>query len=528
MLLPNIFQSVGNPMLTRPYASSTASLLLVLYIHLYIYINIILTSFSSPEDQKILEEAFHNDPRPGKAARKDIVSRVSLADKEVQIWFQNRRQNTRRKMRLEGHDVASSSEGSDPILPSSSPEPPTMAEQDRNTVSNLKAKTMDANATIITAAEPTSSAPQPSNLPFPKLEFPSSVPEALETQPTEISNSQGSQGSQIQISSQQSNKSGYIANRRVTTSFLEDIDFAPAPAPRKTIRRFASSHDFRLSMTDDGTAKVVDRSQKSPSPERPRSTAVENAIVSRLGSLRRSYSAAGLDTSSPTSSSHDAARKLPRTSALGRSRDSRTWEFWCDSDARSSLISRAEQETSGSAAEAIGLIRSNSSRVLRLNTQKMNSPNPGHHRSRDGKRPGLQRSQTHHGFVKTKPTQTFQSKNQSNKKANDDEFEQLNTESDKENNEPSTTRSSRPSQPTFMRGTKVLGENMEVMSHSSSLGSMMAREGRSKSSRGPKPVGIHVDEEVASFMGSSDSGTAIGEDLDCVQSLLSLSQGNWA
>jgi hypothetical protein len=424
-------------------------------------------------------------------------------------------------MRQEGHDVPSSSEASsDPIQPSSSPEPAVRPEQENISQANQEHALIEMKKEIVTG-EPSSSAPEPSRLPFPQLDLPSSAHQAFETQPIEFTNSQASQ---IQISSQQSNRSGYIANRRVTTSFAEE-DYGVLP--RKPLRRFASSHDFRLSMTDDGKAKVVDRSQKSPSPEKPRSSAVENAIVSRLGSLRRSYSAAGLDTSSNQSSSQDAARKFQRTSTLGRSRDSRTWEFWCDSDARSSLISRAEQECSGSAAEAIGLIRSNSSRVLRLNTQKMNSPNPGHHRSRDGKqaRPGLQRSQTHHGFVKTRPVQASQTKK--SKKA-DDEYEQLNTESDKENKEPSTSRSAQVAQPTFMRGKKALGENMHVMSHSSSLGSMMAREGRSKSSRGPKGVEIHVDEEVASFMGESGNGTAMVEDLDCVQSLLSLSQGNWA
>ena len=38
-----------------------------------------------PEDQTVLEEEYKQNPRPGKAARHDITSRVSLSDKEVQV-----------------------------------------------------------------------------------------------------------------------------------------------------------------------------------------------------------------------------------------------------------------------------------------------------------------------------------------------------------------------------------------------------------------------------------------------------------
>jgi len=39
----------------------------------------------SPEDQATLEAEYRRDPKPDKAARLEIVKRVSLGEKEVQV-----------------------------------------------------------------------------------------------------------------------------------------------------------------------------------------------------------------------------------------------------------------------------------------------------------------------------------------------------------------------------------------------------------------------------------------------------------
>lgn len=39
----------------------------------------------SPEDQKILEDEYQRNPKPDKAARMEIVRRVALGEKEVQV-----------------------------------------------------------------------------------------------------------------------------------------------------------------------------------------------------------------------------------------------------------------------------------------------------------------------------------------------------------------------------------------------------------------------------------------------------------
>ena len=43
------------------------------------------TDGSSPEDHAILEAEYQRNPKPDKAARSEIVGRVSLGEKEVQV-----------------------------------------------------------------------------------------------------------------------------------------------------------------------------------------------------------------------------------------------------------------------------------------------------------------------------------------------------------------------------------------------------------------------------------------------------------
>ncbi|EQB59017.1 hypothetical protein CGLO_00664 [Colletotrichum gloeosporioides Cg-14] len=74
---------------------------------------------TAAKDKSILENAYLANPKPDKAARLDIVKRVSLNEKEVQIWFQNRRQNDRRKSRpLSAQEIAALRYGGMQILSS--------------------------------------------------------------------------------------------------------------------------------------------------------------------------------------------------------------------------------------------------------------------------------------------------------------------------------------------------------------------------------------------------------------------------
>jgi len=126
----------------------------------------------------------------------------------------------------------------------------------------------------------------------------------------------------------------------------------------------------------------------------------------------------------------------------------------------------------------------------------------------------------------------------------ENDFEMPQTESDKENWEPEdhsqakTTGRSRglQSQAPFQRRSRqVLGENTDVLSQSSSLGAMMAREKKQRpgrKSRGADSENVRPDndEEIASFMGSgrassTRSSVSGGEEMGCVEGLLALA--NW-
>jgi hypothetical protein len=109
------------------------------------------------------------------------------------------------------------------------------------------------------------------------------------------------------------------------------------------------------------------------------------------------------------------------------------------------------------------------------------------------------------------------------------------TESDKENWEPEGQKAARPRKQgsSFsQRRREVLGENTEIMSQSSSLGAMMAREKRKASgAAGGENSDPEKDDELRFFMNGGDvsarSNLSTAEEAGCVEGLLKLSQGNW-
>jgi hypothetical protein len=466
------------------------------------------------------------------------VKRVALGDKEVQIWFQNRRQTSRRKSRdLDSHGSISNppSDITDGSVPPSSPNVgPDDGEVD-----------LEKNETLDLSHDPKSEEnPKKDQDPVDVKQTNTAETQSTESEFTSSTAILSSQSGPTETSaipcSQESISSSYIANRRHASSMKEEDVPAQIATETRILTRSSSSAYLRISMTDDGQATIVDRAAKSP--ERPQSSA--GPSLSRSGSLRRSYSVAGFNEDQTEPGISKSAAKMPRIAKPGRSRDSRTWEFYCDSDARNSniLSKQANQERSGSASEAIGLMRSNSSRVLHINPSKLNSPHAGHTRAvADGtkKRGALKRATTAHGRIQSN-FEILADAKKPDKKGNDgeDEFEKPNTDSDKENWEPEDEQRQGQQAASQTGKRRVLGENTKVMSQSGSLGSLMAQERRSRQ-RGQvaSKEAEDVDEEVAGFMGSgvgggpssqaATAGTSSGDELDCVHSLLSLSQGNW-
>jgi hypothetical protein len=140
----------------------------------------------------------------------------------------------------------------------------------------------------------------------------------------------------------------------------------------------------------------------------------------------------------------------------------------------------------------------------------------GNGKSSKGK---LQRAHTTYGRL-----QDPEIKHKSSKKGTE-EAHSPTGDSDKENWDPEEntgTNTAAPRRHPFgaenpRRNRTILGENSQIPSYATSLGGLMDSE---KKRRAPAVV----DSEVAAFMGDA---AGEDEDLDCVQSLLSLSKGNW-
>jgi hypothetical protein len=224
-------------------------------------------------------------------------------------------------------------------------------------------------------------------------------------------------------------------------------------------------------------------------------------------------------------------KPLQRTSS-GRSRDSRVWEFWCDKDARSELEEKAEQDASGSAAGAIGLLRSAGRNILGAVPSKRNSTlsrqSISLKRSKvESAAPKLHKSSTALGRLEGMPTSNAATYAPPLSKL---EYPESSfsvyipgNESDKENWSPSTD----------MSHNGRLEHSLQPLSHMpkdaashSSVNELRRQRASFSSIENYRP---EEDPEVAAFMRGTRRRSSVSgdEELDCVQGLLSLSQGNW-
>ncbi len=315
-----------------------------------------------------------------------------------------------------------------------------------------------------------------------------------------------------------------------------------------------SSSTVRMSRTADGNATVTAGTGLTPSPPKVRPERGRFSLDKPRPQLSRHSSEIGGTPRALAASPYDAEF---RRSSAGRSRDSRVWEFWCDADARNALAEKADKEQSGSAADAIGLMRSNSKNALKLNSNKRNAPllrQTSAKRFKSDtvapKKPQLKRALTSSGRLQgtssahdPKPAAAQTSKK--NPPEPTEQYELAQTDSDKENWEPGTGVRSAQREPAETRpnaqARHVLRENDHVMSQSNSLGALMARDRRqgrnrnsvSKQTAIAKGFDPEADKEIAHFMGGSSTEsvhTSVSgeEELNCVEGLLSLKQGEWA
>ncbi|KAF2774127.1 FAD/NAD(P)-binding domain-containing protein [Teratosphaeria nubilosa] len=413
---------------------------------------------TSPEDQAILEAAYKRDPKPDKAARLELVQQVQLGEKEVQIWFQNKRQSSRRRSRpLLPHEVAqyqmarmgntatqfATSDVTQPAQsPRSSDEGQELDEDEENDQSSLSVAPSSALAT----STPVHAAVQPdvtAALPGPLTASPPYASVGLHGahstgQPTIP------QSSAPLISTETIGSIGYLANRRnapgIVTNQNQAHESAQLAVQPSTARRLKKTSSFvRLSMSSDGNASVVTKDGESPSP--PRAPPVIN-----LPDIRNNQ---GVDSGEPAYAAPTTFTEragLQRT-ASGRSRDSRAWEFWCDKDARTELEEKAERDSNGDAANAIGLLRSASGRSIlgslpiKRNSLLSRAPSEIKRQKTHGqKRQPLQRSQTSFGRLQGKASGNIQKAPKLKHAGSAESAYILGNDSDKENWSPDSDR----------------------------------------------------------------------------------------
>lgn len=350
------------------------------------------------------------------------------------------------------------------------------------------------------------------------------------------------------------------SGKRATSFALYDEEQKSPNQPSTTPGLKRTTSLVRLSTTLDGEARIKTGNESSPSPPRPHLEP----------SIRKPCARSGLQRSRSAVEPSEVHRLV---STAGRSRDARTWTFYCDTDVRDELTKQAEREQSGSAAGAIGLIRSHSNKAL--------TPNPNKRNAYAAKQEGMKRLKSDGKRVKTADVSsssfTFSTatKNSSSEKdarklksklttkpaAMDQDLERAG-DSDKENWEPGTqtaprnrrhvapgnnnSNNSNHNKSSAAHRRPVLGESVHVPSQSMSFDPFLDRENSGSGlnpkawmgNRIPKQHGANgqaqqrgnadIDAEVAGFMaGEAEREEGGKEDMDCVQGLLSLSQGAW-
>ncbi|KAH0537689.1 hypothetical protein FGG08_005554 [Glutinoglossum americanum] len=547
---------------------------------------------TSPEDQSILEAEYEKNPKPDKAARMEIVSRVALGEKEVQIWFQNRRQNTRRKSRpLLPHEIMPS-----PQINSSAEAINSAARisTDKGQFgSSSSAYSPQGDSTVSVTVEArnyghraanggdrsqsnTIATAQPLYNCDLKLKAgvngkdQDGIRNMLSLRPNGCLRSQGTinrDEPDIAASKDIPNIQnleppqeqpyplkpglGYISNRRnifsgnkslpnaarstVLSSRQDSIHHAHPQGgtkPLPLLRRTSSL--VRLSLSLDGKAEVVMNEEESLTLPQP---VTWKAPVPRAGGLQRSKSAVDI-----TEKLGQRGAPLPG-SAIGRSRDARTWEFYCDNEARSVLSS---QENNGSASEAINLLRSRKRNPLQPSMNKRNAQLGTQEPSKRLKAASAStqkkrlvrtasvpaRLQTAMGNKAREPTKPKVSTLGSDIPDIQDNL----GDSDKENWIPGMKKTAEQCQPENWPVKPILGESKSILGHKISFAATMDRE-RLRQRHISRPYlipGLDVDieepkEGIDSTGRESGSNSSVSgeEELDCVQNLLSLREGCW-
>lgn len=319
-------------------------------------------------------------------------------------------------------------------------------------------------------------------------------------------------------------------------------------ARRSLPSKLTTPPSLRISLSFDGEAMVRREGEKTPSPPKPRDSlrislsADGEAVVraphepsppkalsmqarqARFGHLRRSTSAISFPIT---------RGELKETKPFGRSRDAHAWELHCDNDARTALSSALSTRTDPRATLSRQGSRTESSKPLGPRT---NLPNEIlEPEVPTTKRKKLTRAVSSLARLETgtKASTTLDTKD---KIFRDPDLKDHTGDSDKENWIPGTQISSVrrrnvPKQAARAHGRRILGQSskqLEASNRSSGPRLKRARSAKTALENDGKENQTDVADRkgnVSAFMKGAASNPE--EDLDCVQGLLSLSQGAW-
>lgn len=278
----------------------------------------------------------------------------------------------------------------------------------------------------------------------------------------------------------------------------------------------STSLQVRLSLSLEGKAELIS-TDLSP----PRSTVSKTSLGTsvkprRQRGFRRSQSALPFG---PIQKSASNAPFVPRMPS-GRSRDSRTWEFCCDPDARDELTKQAENESSGSAVAAINLLRSTNTSTLKTNVGKRNYRAQKPETNRHGKRPKLGRSSSSFAVMQSTGKTLAKSPGDSDK----ENWMPLEVSGNPRRHPLPATRLQKGTVRRILEEPRTASKRGSDMSLQTKPGGMpTAAEVEILEDNGSN---VEVNQEVEKLLKGEVSPSKKG-DLDCIQGLLSLSQGNW-
>ncbi|KAA8646321.1 hypothetical protein EYZ11_008448 [Aspergillus tanneri] len=534
---------------------------------------------TSPEDHAILEAEYQHNPKPDKAARGDIVKRVSLGEKEVQIWFQNRRQNDRRKSKpLQPHELLAprstaadasknsssddnlnvepgSSSGTDQYEDSGNEQNPTdrspnigsserdIGHGDKDEIEQLRPNSQ----TIVESSEAHEYSQQVVDEMAPKPESTIQTQQSLEAEELPPNSAKRKRSvSELRegqpVVQQPITPSG-VSDARSPPSLRISLSFDGEAMVRKEGELTPSPpkgrNALRIAMSSDG--KAVIRAEGEPSPSKNR-ISMFSTRKPRFPSLRRSNSAVVLGT--PRGSAE-------REGLFGRSRDPRNWESFFDTDARSALSTPSSSQSAPNSnspgdfrpGAPRSLTRSVSARhrnsMTSIQSEYLNTPIPQTLRekrrkiSRTVSSLGRLESSQNIASNRTALVPAMNSKLAPSNAKNDDPDLQCG-DSDKENWIPGTrvshirrrAASHHHSQRPVLRDSKGRDGKANKGLLAAGKRSRLSQASQRKASGGNGKAAPEMDADVSAFMAGGGSASQ-EEDLDCIQGLLSLSQGAW-